>query len=91
MAKIDEQLATIQSMVQQLLKNSEADKAEDSGESEDNCPYCGCNGNHGSEDMGGPMHGKTIIMMSKRKLKPGQMPEMPSVLKDILGAMTKGK
>ena len=91
MAKIDEQLATIQSMVQQLLKNSEADKAEDSGESEDSCPYCGCNGNHGSEDMGGPMHGKTIIMMSKRKLKPGQMPEMPSVLKDILGAMTKGK
>ena len=87
MAKIDEQLATIQSMVQQLLKNSETDKAEDSGESEDSCPYCGCNGDHG----GGPMHGKTIIMMSKRKLKPGQMPEMPSVLKDILGAMTKGK
>jgi hypothetical protein len=87
MAKIDEQLATIQSMVQQLLKNSEADKAEDMGESEDRCPYCGCNGDHEDSPVMG--HGKTIIMMSKKKLKPGQMPEMPSVLKDILGAMTK--
>jgi DNA repair exonuclease SbcCD ATPase subunit len=85
MAKFEEQISNIESLLKQILSNQQADQAEDQGESEDTvCPTCG-------HEMNGEGHGKMVVMVSKKKLKPGQMPEMPSILKDILGAMTNGK
>ena len=86
MAKFEEQMANIESLLKQILTNQESDQAEDQGEYEDGgktCPTCG------HEMNGEGPRGKMIVMVSKKKLKPGQMPEMPSILKDILGAMTK--
>ncbi len=79
MAEFEKQMANIEAMLQQILKNTEAepDEYEDDGR----CPTCG------HMDEGGPK-GKMLIVMSKKKLKPGQMPEIPSVLKDVLKALS---
>lgn len=79
MAEFEKQMANIEAMLQQILKNTGAEPDEDEAEGE--CPTCG----HMGE--GGPK-GKMLIVMSKKKLKPGQMPEIPSVLKDVLKALS---
>lgn len=96
MAKIDQQLAAINDMLKQILAQTSADTAEDQSESESEngggCPYCGCNGEHGNgEDQSkgpmGPMgKGRMIVMVSKKKGAPS---ELPPILKDLLKTMTK--
>lgn len=82
MAKIEEQLAQIDQLLQQILKNTGESESENGNGESEGCPYCGCNGEH----EGG--HGKMVIMVGKKKPN-GEMPEMPSILKDVLKAMTK--
>lgn len=84
MTKFDEQMANIEAMLQQILKNTGESESKDDYEDEDEgrCPTCG----HMGE--GGPK-GKMLIVMSKKKGKPGDMPEMPAVMKDILKALSQ--
>jgi hypothetical protein len=82
MAKIDEQIANIGSMLQQILQQTEMPEDEDEDEG---CPYCQADGYCGRP------RGAMTVVMTKKKLKPGQMPEMPAVLKNVLKAMTEGR
>lgn len=93
MANLDKQLAAINDMLKQILAQTSADTAEDQSESESEqsggCPYCGCEGDHKDQSTGpmGPMgKGRMIVMVSKKKGSPTQL---PPILKDLLKTMTK--
>lgn len=91
MNKIDEQLARIDSMLQQLLSKEDAEGPEEDGGG-DTCPTCGASMGHDASSM--PVHGKPVgrmlVMVSKKSgAKNGQPDQLPSVLKDVLAALSK--
>jgi len=75
--KIETQLATIEHLLQQILKNTEPEVEDE----DQPCPTCG----HMSD--GGPK-GKMLIVMSKKKGTPEEMPEMPEMVKDLLKTLS---
>ena len=85
MKKIDEQLARIDSMLQQLLDKENAEGPDETGgggDGGDSCPTCG-------QPMPHPQ-GRLLVMVTKKKA--GAAPDlgqMPSILKDVLAAMAK--
>jgi hypothetical protein len=86
MAKVEEQIRNIESMLQQILKNMGAEAPESESEDNGGCPYCGCNGG----DHAGPMgpHGKTVVMIAKKKMGG---PEPTDIIKNVLDAMMQKK
>ena len=93
MKNLDSQIANIESLLQQILRNTSdgGDRYEDSDTA--GCPFCGCEDDHGDhrskalDSLGpSPRKGKTVIMISKKGKKNGQS-EMPDVLKDIMGSL----
>lgn len=83
--KLDVQIANIQAMLEQLLKQTQS--SDTMGPAP--CPTCGCTSPdaHGDGPKG---RGKIIMMIGKKKKieDDDNMDPFPSLLKDVLGAFS---